>query len=738
MKKLLFVLVIMAPNLGLGQDNWEGKFEQLGTKLPSANEYRTASGAPGAKYWQQRADYQIEAELNDDNQRISGKETITYYNQSPDDLAYLWLQLDQNIRSDLSDTHLVSSSSMSRNISGKRLVALTGDQGYNGGFNIHAVQDTKGNPLPYFINKTMMRIDLPFPLHSGEAYSFEVGWSFKINDRMVEDGRSGYEYFPEDNNYIYTIAQWFPRMAVYNDLEGWQNKQFLGDGEFALTFGNYEVILTVPDDHMVAATGELQNPSEVLSDTELKRLARAKESLDKPVIIRTEKEARHIEQSKSEGKNTWYFKAENVRDFAFASSRKFIWDAMAVQHGNSTSIAMSYYPKEGNPLWEKESTLAVANTLKTYSRFTIDYPYPVAISVHTASIGMEYPMICFNYGRPDKNGHYSKNTRQSMIDVIIHEVGHNFFPMIVNSDERQWAWMDEGLDTFLENQTIFEHYPDFHVTWGTPKGIVPYMRGSKQSIRPIMTNPEQVLQLGYNAYSKPGAALHILRETVMGPKLFDHAFKTYAQRWAFKHPSPADFFRSMEDASAVDLDWFWKGWFYSTDHVDLAVDKVKWYRMEPENEKPESKFNSASSVNMQGDHGNAKNFSVHAEVFEFKKTQHTEYREFKNRLDDQAIKYSNADKNFYEVTFKNNGGLVMPIIIEWTYIDGTQEIEKLPAEIWRKNEDVVTKVFSKNKEVTNIIIDPKGETADVNTSDNIFPREESFSKFDRYKKSRLY
>lgn len=738
MKKLLFVLILMAPKLALGQDNWGGKFEQLGSKLPGANEYRTASGAPGKKYWQQRADYTIEAELNDDGQRISGRETITYYNQSPDDLAYLWLQLDQNIRSDKSDTKLVSSSSMSRSMSGKRLMTLTGDPDYSGGFNIHSIQDAKGNPLPYFINKTMMRIDLPYPLHSGEAYSFEVGWSFKINDRMVEDGRSGYEYFPEDNNYIYTVAQWFPRMAVYNDLEGWQNKQFLGDGEFALTFGNYEVKLTVPSDHMVAATGELQNPREVLSDTELKRLNRAKESFDKPVIIRTEKEARAIEHSKAIDKSTWFFKAENVRDFAFASSRKFIWDAMAVQHGSSTSIAMSYYPKEGNPLWEKESTLAVANTLKTYSRFTIDYPYPVAISVHTASIGMEYPMICFNYGRPDRNGNYSKNTRQNMIDVIIHEVGHNFFPMIINSDERQWAWMDEGLDTFLENQTIFEHYPDFHVSWGTPKGIVPYMRGSKESMRPIMTNPEQVLQLGYNAYSKPSAALHVLRETVMGPKLFDHAFKRYAQRWAFKHPSPADFFRSMEDASAIDLDWFWKGWFYSTDHVDLAVDKVKWYRMEQDNQKPESKFNSASSVNMQGDHGNAKNFSVHAEVFEFKKTQTSEYREFKNRLDDQAIKYSNSDKNFYEVTFKNNGGLVMPIIIEWTYIDGSQEIEKLPAEIWRKNEEIVTKVFAKNKEVTNIIIDPNGETADVDTSDNIFPRVEGFSKFDRYKKSRLY
>jgi hypothetical protein len=736
MKKMLIVLMLILPKLGLSQDTWGEKFEQLDDELPTANNVRTASGAPGADYWQQRADYEIEAELNDENQSLEGKETITYFNESPDDLSYLWLQLDQNIRSKNSHTQLANPSKLSSKVSGKKLIELTGEQEYTGGFKIKEIKDNKGNLLPFAINKTMMRIDLSESLRSGDSFSFNVDWSFNINDRMIDDGRSGYEFFPEDNNYIYSIAQWFPRMAVYSDLEGWQNKQYLGDGEFALTFGNYNVKLTVPEDHLVAATGELVNPNEVLSVNEFDRFKQAKRTFDKTVVIRTEEEAKLVERSKSSNKKTWLFNAVNVRDFAFASSRKFIWDAMAVNQGKNTSLAMSFYPKEGNPLWEKESTLAVANTLKTFSEFTVDYPYPVAISVHTASIGMEYPMICFNYGRPDKNGSYSKNTRQNMIDVIIHEVGHNFFPMIINSDERQWSWMDEGLDTFLENQTIFSHYPEFYITWGTPKGVVPYMRGSKLNMRPIMTNPEQIIQSGFNAYSKPSAALHILRETVMGPELFDYAFKTYAKRWAFKHPGPADFFRTMEDASAVDLDWFWKGWFYSTDHVDLSLDEIKWYKMQPANQNLDNKYNSASSVRIQSNYSITKNFSQGPSPFEFKNTEKPEYGEFRNRLSDSSINDTYIDKNFYEVTFKNKGGLVMPIIIEWTFEDGSQEIETLPAEIWRKNESEVTKVFVKDKVVTNITIDPNEETADVNTQDNIFPRTEKFSKFDRYKRSK--
>ncbi len=733
-KILILISVSLCTTIAIAQGKWGGKFEQLGSSLPTPNKYRNASGAPGVEYWQQRADYDIEVELDDDKQSIVGKETITYFNQSPDDLEYLWLQLDQNMRSKKSDTPLVTAKSMKKSYTGKYLMALTGNENFDGGFNIASVTDANGNPLKYLINKTMMRIDLPSPLKSNAQYAFNISWSYFINDRMSDSGRSGYEYFPKEDNYIYAIAQWFPRMAVYSDNEGWQNKQFLGNGEFALTFGNYKVEITVPADHMLGATGALQNPKEVLSNKEYSRFKKAKKTYDSPVMIRTQQEAENIEKSKSKEKKTWVYYAENVRDFAFTSSRKFIWDAMAVNINGKAPLAMSYYPKEGNPLWEKESTKAVANTLRTYSKFTIDYPYPVAISVHTAAIGMEYPMICFNYGRPDENGDYSDRLLQGMIGVIVHEVGHNYFPMIINSDERQWTWMDEGLDSFLEHMTKVEFYSDFDLTWATPKGVVAYMKGEKEKIRPIMTNSEQILQFGYNAYGKPSAGLVMLRETIMGHELFDHAFKTYAKRWAFKNPSPADFFRTMEDASAMDLDWFWKGWFYTTDNVDLSIDNVKWYRMKTGQNSLENKNISAQKIKGKASKERRKEFSKEAQTFVFKNTKSSEYREFKNKVDDEKIKLANSDKNFYEITFKNKGGLVMPIIIEWTFVDGTKEIQKIPAEIWKFNENTVIKVFAKEKEVLNIEIDPNQETADTDISDNVFPRVELVSRFDKFKK----
>lgn len=548
---------------------------------------------------------------------------------------------------------------------------------------------------------------------------------------MVDGGRSGYEYFPEDDNYVYTIAQFYPRMAVYDDVNGWQNKQFLGDGEFALSFGNYKVRITAPDDHIVGSTGELQNADDVLTEDEIRRYEKAKRTFDKPVIIVTEKEAIKKEKTKSASTVTWEYHATDVRDFAFASSRKFIWDAMAVEIGDKNPLAMSYYSKEGNPLWEDESTKAVANTLRTYSKFSIDYPYPVAISVHAASIGMEYPMICFNYGRPNPDGTYSDSKKWGMIGVIIHEVGHNFYPMIINSDERQWTWMDEGLNTFVESLTEREYYPDMPLDRGTAESMVNYMKGSKEGQRPIMTNSEQILQFGNNAYGKPAAALWILRQTIMGPELFDYAFKEYARRWAFKSPSPADFFRTMEDASAIDLDWFWRGWFYTTDHVDLSVDNVKWYKMQLDEEQFENRAQGAISNVNTGD--KATNFEEAADTFVFTNTSSSQYKEFMNTLDDTAIKKRNADKNFYEVTFKNKGGLVMPLIIEWTYKDGSKEVERLPAEIWRKNEEQVTKVFAKTKEVVNINLDPFKETADTYTIDNNFPRGNEPSRFDQFK-----
>jgi hypothetical protein len=717
------------------QEGHQGKFEQLGTTLPTPNEYRNASGAPGYKYWQQQADYQIKVALDDDKQFVTGSERITYHNNAPEPLNYLWLQLDQNVRAQDSHTPMVEQSRVRDSLPARmfqKYVMYEND--FDGGFKIASVKNDEGAPLQYLINKTMMKIDLPEPLMPGEKFSFYVDWSYNINDRMRDGGRSGYEYFPEDDNYLYTIAQFYPRMARYDDVNGWQNKQFLGQGEFALTFGDYEVEITVPEDHIVAATGELQNPGQVLTAEQTRRLEEAKQEFEKPVFIVTEKEAIANEKKKARGKKTWIFKADNVRDFAFASSRKFIWDAMAVQINDKRPMAMSFYPKEGNPLWEKESTLAVKNTLVGYSRRTFDYPYPVAISVHAASIGMEYPMICFNFGRPNPDGTYTDSKKWGMIGVIIHEVGHNFFPMIVNSDERQWTWMDEGLNTFLENLTSEEFYPDMPLKFGTPQTIVTYMGGNKDFIRPIMTNSEQVVQFGYNAYGKPSAALYVLRNSVMGPELFDAAFKEYAQRWKFKSPTPADFFRTMEDASAVDLDWFWKGWFYTTDHVDLTVDNVKWYKLQPEEAIVEKTVKAEEgTLSESSEEASGKEWPETFEPLTVTDTDARYYGEFMNRQDDEAIRKQYEDKNVYEVTFKNEGGLVMPLIVEFTYADGTTEVQHIPAEIWRKNENTATKVFSTDKEVVSIKLDPNNELADVDLGDNVYPRSEEKSKFDQFK-----
>jgi len=733
-KRAFFLSILMMAILGVwGQTptQWGQKFEQLGTSLPTPNTYRTASGAPGKDYWQQRADYKIELTLDDVKQQIEGTEAITYFNQSPDPLDYLWLQLDQNFRAQDSETPLVTEYFMKDSVSAKELFTIQNN--FDGGFRIDKVLDEAGQPLAYFINKTMMRINLEQPLLPGAQMTFQVDWHYKINDRMSLGGRSGYEYFPKDDNYSYTIAQFYPRMAVYDDVEGWQNKQFLGRGEFALSFGNFEVAMTVPEDFIVGATGTLQNPKDVLTSKEQLRFEKAKHSFEDPVIIVTQEEAIQKEAHKKRGKATWTFKADSVRDFAFAASRKYIWDAMAVDLNGKKSLAMSYYPKEGNPLWESHSTRAVRQTLITYSRHTIDYPYPVAISVHAASVGMEYPMICFNFGRPEADGTYTDETKWRMISVIIHEVGHNFFPMIINSDERQWTWMDEGLDSFVQSIATKEYDANFPVGRGAPEQIIPYMSGEQGLLRPIMTNSEQILQFGNNAYAKPATALSILRETVMGPELFDYAFKKYAERWAFKSPAPADFFRTMEDASAIDLDWFWRGWFYTTDYVDIGVEEVKHYRMQTEEEGLEKRQISGEDKKLNTEQ---KRFTEEENTFVFKNTEAKEYREFKNKFNEIEIKEGFADQNFYEVKLANKGGLVMPVIIEWSYADGSTEREKLPAEIWRKNEKEVTKVFVKPKEVVGIVIDPNKETADADTGNNQYPNVVQESRFDKFKSSK--
>ncbi|MGB1075009.1 MAG: M1 family metallopeptidase [Flavobacteriales bacterium] len=726
------------------------KFKQLGTELPTPNVYRTASGAPGHAYWQQKADYNIKVRLNEDLHRLDGEERITYTNNSPDVLRYVWLQLDQNVRSKDSDSHKIRESRLNERNSFSSVRDLEPD--FDGGFKIEKVADAAGNSLPYTINNTMMRIDLPTPLKPGGKFVFDVNWWYNINDRMTIGGRSGYELFEEENNAIYTIAQFYPRMVVYCDNEGWQNKQFLGSGEFTLNFGDYHVEITVPSDHVVASTGELRNAKTVLTAAQRKRFETARGTYDQPVMIVTEEEAKEAEKSREKGLKTWVFDAENVRDFGWASSRKFIWDAMAVKVGNTSPLAMSYYPKEGNPLWEQYSTKAVAQTLKTYSKFTIDYPYPVAISVHTKWIGMEYPMICFNGGRPEADGTYTERTKIGMISVIIHEVGHNFFPMIINSDERQWTWMDEGLNTFVQYLTEKEFDRNYPTRRGSARDIRNYMGGDKSRISPIMTNSESIYQFGNNAYGKPATALNILRETVMGRELFDYAFKEYARRWAFKHPTPADFFRTMEDASAVDLDWFWRGWFYSTDHVDLALDQIRW--MQPSTGNPDVE-NPIGRLMEEGEPDDIslirdaefipesyleadptlRDFYTDYDAWKVLSLDRDEYTDYLASLDDEDKTMLSSGKQFYEITFRNDGGLVMPLIVGFEYEDGEMEVRKIPAEIWRMSEPTVTKVFVTERPASRIVLDPYLETADVDMSDNYWPPRPTPTRFEMFKQS---
>ena len=716
------------------------KFRQLYDEFATPNVYRAASGAPGHKYYQQQADYKIKVVIDEENTKLTGKETITYTNNSPDELGYLWLQLDQNKRSKDSKTPLIQEESMNPFFEPAKFTNEYLKERFDGGFNITSVKNSSGDNLEYMVNSTMMRIDLKTPLKAGKKISFDVDWWYTINEHLRGHDRSGYEYFKEDGNRSYIIAQFYPRMCVYNDVEGWQNLQFWGDGEFALNFGDYDVEITTPKDHIVDGTGVLQNRKEVFTPTMLKRYEEAKESFVKPVMIVTQAEAEIAEKTKAKETKVWKFKAENVRDFAFASSRKFIYEMMAVDVQGKTVMAVSIYPKEGNPLWEQYSTKAVAQTLKTYSDMTFQYPYHKAISVHFSNIGMEYPMICWNFGRPNADGSYSVNTRNRMIGVIIHEVGHNYFPMIVNSDERQWGWMDEGLNSFLQYLTEQEFEEGFPSRRGPVENIISYMSGDQNNITPIMSMADNVNQLGNNAYGKPATALNILRETVMGPKLFDYAFKTYANRWKFKHPTPEDFFRTMEDASAMDLDWFWRGWFYTTDAVDIGIKEVKKYYV---SDKPNAfikevikKQNKNESELIPLVYLVTDDSDDFANVDATKSIQENsvnlkEYL-FDNFTAEERGKMNNPNL-FYEITFNKPGGLVMPLIVTLSYEDGTNETIKYPARIWRMNDKEVSKVIPATKKIVKIEVDSKKETADIDRSNNIWPPEKPVSRFDRFK-----
>jgi hypothetical protein len=767
MKKILltFGLQFMVVGFLLAQNiennavsNHGNKFEQLGTILPTPNEYRTASGAPGPKYWQQRCDYDIKCNLDENKLKLTGSETITYYNNSPDVLRYLWLQLDENQHSTVNNANYQNNSTMPRQATDATIDRLETDKDDNGyGDIITKLTDASGKALQYTINKTMMRVELPASLKPGEKFIFNIDWNYKISNRMTMGGRGGYEYFPEDGNYLFTMTQWYPRLCVYSDFQGWQNHQFTGRGEFALTFGNFKVQMTVPADHVVGATGQCQNYQQVLTPAQYARWQKAQTSKE-PVEIVTLDEAKAREKNKSTKTKTYIFKADNVRDFAWGSSRKFVWDAMPAYVDGKKVMCMSYYGKEAYNLYRKFSTKVVAHTIKTYSKFTIPYPYPVAQSVEAAN-GMEYPMICFNYGRTEKDGTYSEATKYGMLGVVIHEVGHNFFPMIVNSDERQWTWMDEGINTFVEYLTEELYDNKFPVTRGPAYTITDYMKLPKNQLEPIMTNSEDIIGFGPNAYSKPATGLNMLRETIMGRKLFDYAFKEYARRWAFKHPTPADFFRTMEDASGEDLDWFWRGWFYGTDACDIAIDTVKYFKPDVTAvprlandttimrnlDKPRvNSFEDLSKIRNREDKSITFLTDADTSLRDFywkydrgiEKYDSTKYAmNFSPRteaLDDEGqAKYENKD--VYEITFSNKGGLVMPIIIEWTYKDGTKEVEKIPAQVWRLNEKKVTKVFVKDKEVASIKLDPMRETADINESNNSWGTIAEPTKFELFK-----
>lgn len=739
---LTFLLVSATSQIVQAQtiEQLNDKFRQLDEYLAAPNNIRTASGAPGHEYWQQRADYDIDVTLDDDKQTITGSAQITYHNNSPDKLEYIWLHLDQN-RFDSRTSMGIGGETAARSnesVTFSRFRELKNRRDYDGGFKITSINDSIGNPLESTTYGTLMRLELPEPMESGDSIRFSVSWWYNILDYDVD--RQGFEHFERDDNRLYQIAHWYPRMAAYSDYEGWHNKEFQGVGEFTLEFGDYQVAITAPADHVIAATGELQNAAEVLTRTQRDRLDGAR-TASRPMFIITPAEALENEKSRSSETKTWHFKAENVRDFAFASSRKFIWDAMGYEmaQNGETVMAMSYYPMAGIPLWPTISTQAVMHTLQVYNKHALTYPYPVAISVNGPVTGMEYPMISFNPTRPtvhpDGRRTYGRVSKEALVMVIIHEVGHNYFPMIVNTDERQWAWMDEGLNSFLQNIAQQEWKEDYPLQRIDPRNIVEYMTSSNQV--PIMTNAESIHQVGNNAYAKPATAFNILRESIMGIERFDNAFREFAQRWQFKRPTPTDFFRTMEDASGFDLDWFWRGWFYTTDHVDISLDDIRYFtintqdpeieeafkrRQELEKRKHPSYFSNDELPKRVDEFPEIKDFYNENDEFTVTNRQRNTYNELIAELEDWQIDLLKDDSLFYMLDFSNIGGLVMPLFLEIEYADGAKEERRYPAQIWKLNDQQVTKMIITDQKIVSVTLDPRYETADADLSNNSFPR----------------
>ncbi len=756
-----FILIIQTSN-AQNRSNHGNKFEQIDDLLPTPNDYRSIDGSPGPEYWQQRCDYNIQCTLDTENHRLIGEEDITYTNNSPHTLRYLWLQLDENQHSPKNSNQHFDPSSIHPTMSEDDLRALNPAKVVKEhGVNITEVKDASGKTLEYMINQTLMRIMLPKPLSSGQQFSFHIQWNYNIVDRVslmklqkdfANYPRGGYEYFPDDGNYLYTISQWYPRLCAYTDARGWQTNQFTGQAEFALTFGNFAVQMTLPSDFVVGSTGECLNYKEVLTPTQLERWEVAQNSSDIVEIVTLEEAKENEKASPSKTNKTWIYKAENVRDFAWTASRKFIWDALPYTTTEGKEVmCMSYYGKEAYPIYRRYSTKAVKQTLVTYGKYALPYPYPVAISVEAAN-GMEYPMICFNPGRAEEDGTYSEGTKTSAISVIIHEVGHNWYPMIINSDERQWTWMDEGLNSFVQYLAEAEFDNNYDHGFGPTSSVTTYMSLPKENLEPIMTNGENLVDFGMNGYTKPAAGLNMLRETIMGRELFDFAFKEYCTHWAFKSPSPADFFRSMENASGMDLDWFWRGWFYSIDATDISLDSIQWFKVDLENDPEKSMDTFTLTINKPFDdiskvrnRDSGMKFTVDED--EDLQDFYTQYEpwttsdsivHFVTKMHDETYTKEEKERlfgkdNYYQLHFSNKGGLVMPVIIEWTFDDGSKEVETIPVQIWRKNEHNFSKVFVKDKEVTAIRIDPYNETADIDQSNNNWPVKQLPNRFQVFK-----
>lgn len=765
MNRSLFFTVVIAAVLAAvpasahsehgSRSGWQDKFRPLDEIWPTPSSMRTASGTPGPDYWQQKVDYDMAVSLDDSKQSLSGQATITYTNNSPDTLRYLWLNLDQNHVLPNSDFINAQTSGTDGRMTYRNLRAQKIYDDTDLGLRVTEVTDPAGNDLPHTFSKTMMRVDLPAPMPPGGVFTFNVEWNVHLMDGKALAVRGGYEYFKDDDNYIYGVAQFYPRLAAYSDTDGWHIQAFDSSTEFTLEFGDYDVEITVPSDHIVASTGELQNSDDVLTARQKSRLEQAR-TAKKPVLVVTEDEATQNESSRARSTKTWKFVAENVRDFAFASSRKFIWDAQGYQVAETGDevMAMSFYSKESNPLWAQYSTPALIHTMDVYGKFAFPYPYPTVQSVNgVVGGGMEYPMLAFNGPRPEKDKKtgevtYSRRTKSFLIGVIIHEAGHIWFPMVVNSDERQWTWLDEGLNSFLDNQAQYlweENYPYLDEV----NSITGYMKNP--DARPIMTNGASLANRGANAYAKPTAALTILRETILGRELFDFAFKEYARRWKFKRATPYDFFRTMEDASGVDLDWFWRGWFYGSNHVDISLNNVTAYTVNTKDPKIERAFQrkqrernpdtlteqrNADLTKFTDTYKGLEDFYNEHDEFTVSNADRNKYNALVKGLEDWQKELLEEDGNLYLMEFSNDGGVIMPVILEITYKGGSTEELRIPAEVWRQDPKSFAKMIIRDKEIISVEIDPLRETADTERANNYWPRRIDDKRLELYEYKR--